>query len=381
MTGAVAVFRDEVRRIFVLKPVFAVIVLAAVIYAFFYPQPYLNEVLRRVPIAVVDHDGTTASRTLARRVDATSDVAVAMVLPDLPTAERAVFARQIYGILLIPDNFERDLLHGRASPLALYGDAGYFLVYQRIAGAVSAVARTLGAEIETARLVGVGVDPAAAAAAADPMPLTAIALFNPQGGYATYVVPAALILILQQTLLIGVGLLGTTREAVGASAGPLATVAGKSLAYLAVQAPILPFYLLGVPYLYDLPRLGAASTILAFAVPFVLAVGLLGLVVAAALRDPLMVQLTFASVGLPFFFLAGFSWPGEAMPEAVRALSLVLPSTSAIDGLVRVSQLGASLSEVRPQFLTLWALTAAYGALAVIAEARRRRAAPGSPDV
>jgi len=75
---------------------------------------------------------------LARRVDATSDIAVTMVLPDIVSAEREVFARKIFGILAIPKNFERDLLHGRASPIALYADASYFLLYQRVAGGVAA---------------------------------------------------------------------------------------------------------------------------------------------------------------------------------------------------------------------------------------------------
>jgi ABC-2 type transport system permease protein len=153
MTRLLAVFRNELGRIFSLYPVLAVMVLAPAVYAVFYPQPYLNEALRDVPIAIVDQDNTPSSRELARRVDATTDIGVAMVLPDLPSAEREVYTRRVYGILLIPQYFERDLLHDRASPIALYADASYFLMYQRIAGGVTAVARAYGAETETARLI------------------------------------------------------------------------------------------------------------------------------------------------------------------------------------------------------------------------------------
>jgi ABC-2 type transport system permease protein len=112
----------------------------------------------------------SSSRDFARRVDATPDVAITEVLPDLASAEREVFARRVDGILVIPQYFERDLLHGRPSPVALYADASYFLIYQRVAGAVAAVARTVGAEIEAARLIAIGVDPAIAIAPPDPMP-------------------------------------------------------------------------------------------------------------------------------------------------------------------------------------------------------------------
>jgi ABC-2 type transport system permease protein len=385
VTGLLAVCRNELRRVFVLKPAFSVLIAAALIYAVLYPQPYLNEALRKIPIAVVDSDGTVASREVSRLIDATSDVSVAMVLPDLPSAEREVFVRGIYGILVIPKNFERDLLHDRSSPLALYADASYFLIYQRISGAVSGVARTFGTEVETERLIAAGVDPAIAVAAADPMPLTAVPLFNPQGGYATYLLPAAFVLLVQQMLLIGTGLLGTLKggdnenTAIVTAAGPAATVLGKALAYLMIEAIILPFYLIVLPYLYGIPRLGSVGTMLLFAIPFVLAVSGLGLVVAAIFRKPLSVQLASAALGLPFFFLAGFSWPSEAMPHAIRLLAQLVPSTSAIDGMVRIAQLGAPLSDVRSEFLTLWGLTVCYGAGAVMLEIRKQRLLKTAP--
>ena len=373
MSGALDVFRHEFRRIFTVKSAFSVMVLGTAFYAFFYPQPYLNEALRNVPIAVVDRDGTESSRDFARRLDATPDVAVTEQLPDLASAEREVYARNVDGILVIPQYFERELLHGRPSPVALYADASYFLIYQRVAGAVAAVARTVGAEIESARLIAIGVDPAIAAVAPDPMPLTAVPLFNPEGGYATYVLPAAFVLILQQTLLMGVGLLSTLP---GADPGesdagrrrrsPVAIVAGKLLAYLALEAVILPAYLIVLPYLYGLPRLGGIVPILIFAVPFVLSVSGLGFVVAGIFRRPVRVQLILAAAGLPLFMVAGFSWPSEAIPPVIRLVSYLVPSTSAIDGFVKLSQLGAPLASVNSEFLTLSALAILYNLVALL---------------
>jgi ABC-2 type transport system permease protein len=390
MSGLLEVFRHEFRCIFTLKPAFSVMVLGTAFYALFYPQPYLNEALRNVPIAVVDRDGTQSSRDFARRVDATPDVAITEDLPDLASAEREVFARRVDGILVIPQYFERELLHGRPSPVALYADASYFLIYQRVAGAVAAVARTVGAEIETARLIAIGVDPAIAAVAPDPMPLTAVPLFNPEGGYATYVLPAAFVLILQQTLLMGVGLLTTLP---GADPGegetrrrrpsPLAIIAGKLLAYLALEAVILPAYLIVLPYWYGLPRLGGMLPILIFAVPFVLAVAGLGFVVAGIFRRPVRVQLILAAAGLPLFMVAGFSWPAEAIPPVIRLVSYLVPSTSAIAGFVKLSQLGAPLSAVSSELLTLCALALFYNLIALWYVAREAKpadpATSGSP--
>jgi ABC-2 type transport system permease protein len=386
MNGLLDTFRHELRRIFTLKPVFSVLILGSAFYALFYPQPYLNEALRHVPIAVVDRDGTQTSREFARRVDATSDVAVTQTLPDLASAEREVFARKVDGILVIPQYFEREVLHGRPSAVALYADASYFLIYQRVAGAIAAVASTMGAEIETTRLVNLGVDPVIAAAASNPLQLTAVPLFNPEGGYATYVLPAAFVLILQQTLLMGVALLGTLPDSgpaqgcsTRARASRLATLGGKLLAYLALQALILPVYLIVLPYFYGLPRLGSIGPILIFALPFVLSVAGLGFVVAGIFQKPVRVSLFLAALGLPLFMVAGFSWPSEAIPPVIRLLSFVVPSTSAIDGFVKLSQLGAPLSAVSRDFLVLWALAFFYNLVALLQASRE--AGPVSPVV
>jgi ABC-2 type transport system permease protein len=375
VTAILEAFRIEFYRIFTVRPIFAVLVMGVAIYALYYPQPYLNEALRDVPIAVVDRDGTQASRDFARLVDATSDVAVLQVLPDLASAERQVYARRVDGILVIPQYFERELLHGRPSPVALYADASYFLIYQRVAGAVSAVAQTVGAEVEAARLVAIGVDPAIAVAASNPMPLTAVPLFNPEGGYATYILPAAFVLLLQQILLMGVGLLNSMPDTGQGNASrerrsPLATILGKLLAYLTLQALVLPLYLVVLPYFYGLPRLGGVLPMLIFAVPFVLSVAGLGFVVAGVFRKPIRVQLILAAAGLPLFMVAGFSWPSEAVPPAIKLLSYVVPSTSAIDGFVKLSQLGAPLSAVSPEFLTLWAVAIFYNLVALLLTSR-----------
>ncbi len=383
MSDWLVVFREEFRRIFRLKPAFSVLILSVAIYAVFYPQPYLNEALRDVPIAVVDLDQSSSSRELARLLDATPDVAVARVLPDLASAQREVFLRTVSGIVVVPKYFERDLLHGRASPIALYADASYFLIYQRVSAAVTGVAHGLGAEIETARLIAIGIDPAVAGVATDPMPLTAVPLFNPQGGYATYLLPAAFVLILQQTLLIGIGLLNTlpaggygTRQP-----GVIATILGKMSAYLTLEIVIMLIYLIVLPHLYGIPRLGSVPTVLAMGVPFILAVSGLGLVMAAIFRKPLAVQLASAAIGLPFFFLADFAWPSEAIPPAIRLVSFLLPSTSAIDGIVRVSQLGGTVSDAHLQFLTLWGLAGVYGLIAIVIEAMKRRTLASRPPV
>ena len=82
------------------------------------------------------------------------------------------------------------------------------------------------------------------------------------------------------------------------------------------------------------------------AVPFVLSVSFLAQFVSVWFKRRETAVLLFIADSLPLFFMVGVSWPVEAIPDVIRAASRVFPSTSAIDGLVRINQMGASLHDV-----------------------------------
>ena len=116
--------------------------------------------------------------------------------------------------------------------------------------------------------------------------------------------------------------------------------------------------------------------LLALASVFILATSFMGQAVGAWFKRPETPTLIFLGTSLPQFFLTGFSWPREAIPEPVLAAGYIFPSDFAIDGIVRIDQLGASLWEVAHDWRGLWCLAIIYFALAVISAylvKRRRR--------
>jgi ABC-2 type transport system permease protein len=196
--GVVGGFAGEWRRVLADRGVFSMMIIAPAFYGIFYPQPYLGQLVRKIPIAVVDDDNTELSRRLIQTLDADEAISVAIRAPALDVAQQALFDRRVFGILEIPPNTERDVLKGDAARLPTYVDSSYFLVFNRtlqgILEAVSAaniadVARGLRLEGAPARL---------ALAAVSPAELLSEPLYNPTGGYASYVVPAAFVLIIQR---------------------------------------------------------------------------------------------------------------------------------------------------------------------------------------
>ena len=373
--GVTGGFAGEWRRLLADRGTFSLMIVAPVLYGVFYPQPYLGQLVRKIPIAVVDDDRTALSRRLIQTLDADEAIAVAVRAPALDIAQRALFERRVFGILEIPPDTEREVLKGMAARIPAHVDSAYFLVFNRtLQGLLESTADTNIADVSRGMRLD-GAPARLALAALSPAEYLSEPLYNPTGGYASYVVPAAFVLILQQTLLMGAATLTALGleqrgEAARAAPGP-GRLIGRGLAHLAAYVPALALFLVILPRLYGFSTLGRVADLALFAVPFVLACSFMGQAAGSFFRHRETAVLVFVATTLPQFFLVGVSWPREMIPPALDRLRRVFPSESAIDGLVRIGQMGAHLAEMRADWLYLWLLAASYFILAVAASRRR----------
>jgi ABC-2 type transport system permease protein len=329
------------------------------IYSVLYPQPYVGEVVRDVPVIVIDQDQSTASRSFLRQIDASDKVDIVSTATNMASARDAFFRRDVYGIVIIPTGFEGNLLAGRQAPVAAYGDGSYLLIYSNLMGAVTTVAGSMGAQVNYARLTATGVDAGLARTLLEPVTMTNISVFNPQGGYASYVIPAAFVLILQQTLLMGIGLLHAGRKlptGVRMWATPIA--------YISLYLGWVAFTQILLPLFYGIPRTGNLGTLLLIALPFLCACTAMGFVLAVAIPWREGVVFFLVVMGMPLFFLSGISWPTESIPEYLRLLSLLVPSSTAISAFVAVDQMGATPRDIATAVQTQIALAVGYTLLA-----------------
>jgi len=355
VTAILAIWNDRGAR--------SVMLLATLFFSVFFPQPYLHEVVRDMPVAVIDQDGSTLSRELIRRIDAADSVAVTRYAADMTAAREMFLEREVFGIVMVPPRFERDLLAGRASPIAAYSDGGYFLLNSVMSAALSNAARSLGAEVQVGRLTATGVDMSTALAIVEPLRVTAVPLFNPAGGYASFVLPAVFVLILQQTLLMGIGNLKAGRRSEGGF-----STAADAVVYVGLYSLWAGVVLVLLPWFYKLPYIGHLATMYAVTVPFLAAVTAMGFAIARLIPTKEGVIFFLVVLGMPLFFLAGVSWPAEAMPKLLHTISLVIPSTTAVPALVRINQMGADFASVQTTVAIQLALCVCYSTLAVLAE-------------
>ena len=363
--GIGGAFFAEWRRVLATPGAVILLVLAPIVYGFYYPQPYLNQILRKIPIAVVDADQSELSRRIVQTLDASGVVKVAVRADTLVDARAALDRGDAFAVVGIPPGAERDVLKGSTVPVPVYADATYLFIFRTISSGIGVAISTLSSELAASGARTDGSLVKATLASASPVDVLLQPIFNPVGGYASYIVPAAFVLILQQMLLIGSAML-TVVALSHATGGAFATVLGRGIAHLTILLPALALYLIVLPRLYGFSALGQPPQLFALASIFILATSFMGQAVGSWFKNPETPTLIFLGTSLPQLFLTGFSWPREAIPEHVLAAGYIFPSDFAIDGIVRINQLGASLWEVARDWRGLWILAASYFTIAAL---------------
>ena len=373
--GVGGAFVAEWQRVLAIRGAFMLLVMGPLVYGIYYPQPYLNQIVRKIPIAVVDNDLSELSRSIVQTLDASGAVSVVVQAETLAEARKVLDRGEAFAVVGIPPDTERDVLKGNTAHIPIYADATYLFIFRSMANGIAVAINTLSSELAAGGARTDGSLVKAALASTSPAEILLQPIFNPVGGYASYIVPAAFVLILQQMLLIGASML-TVMALPQPAAGAFATVLGRGIAHLTIYLPALALYFIVLPRVYGFSTLGHPLQLFALASLFTLATSFMAQAAGAWFKHPETPTLIFLGTSIPQLFLTGFSWPREAIPRPVQVAGYIFPSDFAIDGMVRIDQLGATLWEVVRDWRGLWALAIIYFLLAVMSAAlvKRRRA-------
>ena len=368
MNSVFYICQKELKAVFKDQGVLIFFLLVPLAYPLLYAFIYTGEVVREVPAAVVDMNKSTLSREFIRKVDATPDVKIQSHCADMEEAKLLLKESKVYGVIYIPESFSSDITKGIQTQVTLYCDMSGMLYYKAILTASTEVSLKMNKAIKIKR-AGNTTDRQDEISSA-PITYEAVNLFNPQAGYASFLLPAVLILIIQQTLLLGVGLsAGTAREnnrfrdLVPLSRqyqGTLRIVLGKSSAYFIIYAIVSAYILCVVPKIFSLVQIAQAGTLAAFILPYVLSCIFFAMTCSIFIhhREACMMIYVFTSV--PLLFISGVSWPGSAIPAFWRVISWIFPSTFGINGYIAINSMGATLDQVLPEFRALWVQTGVY---------------------
>lgn len=368
----ITIIREEFKTIAGSYAILLVLMGGIFMYGLLYNYMYAPDLVRKVPVAVVDHSRSELSRRYIRLLGATPQVDIVTTAVGYPEAQDLMKSGQAAGILYLPDNFEERVSRGEQSVFIMYETTSAFLYYLAMQEASASSMLALNADYRPQMLVFLPRQAGAQLVSAQPIEVVGTALYNPTEGYGTYLIPSVLIVIIFQTLLMVIGMIsGDERHSgsivrfagnpVDLSFGRMAqVVAGKTFVYGLLYA-VFALFLLGlIPLMFGLLDIGNPLYVIMLMIPFLLSASFFGLSASLFFTDsdaPLL-MIAFFSVGL--IFLSGVSYPMELMPWYWKLAHYLIPAAPATMAYVKLNSMGASMAEIQTEYITLWVQCAVY---------------------
>lgn len=365
------VFRNEFRLILKDFGVLLFFVALPLLYPVVYTAIYNPEVVRKIPVAVIDHSRTSESRDFVRRAGATPAISIYAYCANLPEARDLMAKGDIFGIIEIPSDYARKIGTGQQAHVSFFGEMSLLLRYRSFVSALTDLQLDMAGSITGEKIAAGGLESLAGGGAAMPVQSESNFLGDTEQGFASFVIPGIVILILQQSIILGVCMLGgTSRERRRRNGGTdplqvqgvsvLATVWGKALAVVVFYFPLTIYVLRFVPEMFNLPHYGNPVDYLLFVFPLLLSSAFLGqaLVYFMKERESGFILIVFTSV--LFLFLSGLTWPRYAMGPLWTWIGNCIPAVWGVEGFIRINSNAASLAETSTPFIAMWILAGIY---------------------
>jgi ABC-2 type transport system permease protein len=339
-----------------------------VVYPIVYTLIYNPEVVTDIPVAIVDRSRTSESRELVRMASAAPAIQIYSYCANLEEAKSQMASGDVYGILEIPDDYATSLGNGKQAVVQFYAESSLLIRNRAFVSALSDLQMALAQKITVERVSALGVTTSGSA-----LPVNSKSNFlgDTEQGFASFVIPGIIILILQQSMLLGICMLGGTererRLRNGGkdpmsidTAGTLATIIGRSLCYVFLYIPASIYILNIIPMIFDLPQIGDPLQVMLFVFPLLVASSFMGQALNLFMRERESAFILIVFLSVLFLFLSGLTWPRYAVNDLWTAVGNCIPSTWGVEGFIRINSNGGTIGENATQFTMLWVLAGVY---------------------
>ncbi len=354
-------FKEEMKTVLADHSVLLTVLVAPLVYVFLMGNIYLNKEVRQIPFSVVDYDKTPTTLKLTRMLSADPKIKLMKTPNGYAEAKKEMYRLKIQGFLVFPKGFEKHLLKGEAADANLYLNTTRFLPSNDLNRAVNTVMMTVGSGIRLRHFAGKGLNEKYGMQLINPVMADVHPVYNATNNYGDYLLPGLLFLILQQTLLIGLGESFVRRRERGELTGILqkkgsgiAAWLGGSLGYylLLYATYVLFFFGVGFPVL-DIPLRGNRFALFTIALLFLMVVMVYTLLIASFSKKQIRIMELLAFTSYPLFLLSGYSWPVDAMPQPLQGLARLIPTTPMMDAVTKLCSEGTGWGPVSGDFRQL----------------------------
>ncbi len=358
MSGVKNIISNELRLVVSDHSILLTVIIAPLLYAFFLGSIYLNKDIDQIRFAVVDYDNSPTSREFTRLLSASQKIDMVGYLENYDDGVEKLMNLDIQGFLIFTEGFEKELMLLQGTNLNLFLNTTQFLPSNDLNMAVNEVMLTVGSGIRLQYYEVHGIDSHKAMQLINPVISEVKPIYNVTNSYGGFLLPGLFFLILQQTLLIGLGesvsrdnekgVLKTYLES--SSLGVLSYIFGKTTYYLFLYLAYLIIFIAVVFPFFSIPVSGSVFTIFVVTMVFLATIMIMTMLIGTYVKSQIRVMEILAFTSYPFFLLSGYSWPISAMPVPLQWLAALIPTTPMMEAMTRLVVMGGSWGDIIQQF-------------------------------
>lgn len=342
------------------------------LYPVVYTLIYNPEIVKDIPVVMVDDSRTAQSRELTRMIDATQSMKIYDVVPNMSDAKELMHSHKVHAVFHIPEDYARNMGRGTQATVDFYSDMSLLLRYRAMLSSITEIEMALATRMQSQKIEDLGLMAETVVGGDDPTPLESetYMLGDPTSGFASFVIPGILVLILQQSMVLGVTMMAAGRRErrrrnggidplqVPATAGE--GLLGRMFCYLTLYIPLILYIFFYIPHMFSLPHIGSLWQYLLFITPMMIASVFMGetLGIFVSERETSMTVIVFTSV--IFLFLSGLTWPRYAMNGFWQLVGDFIPAVWGVEGFIRMNSNGSTLAEQSHPYCMLWLLVLFY---------------------
>jgi len=201
----ISILKSELTLIFEDKSILLTCLIAPFLYAFLIGSSYTEKEVSEIPVAVVDFDHSNLSRKVSQLINTSEKVLVEGHYSSLEDAMFLFNNLEVQGIVIIPKDFQKKTMNLDGASVELVLNNTKFITSNEINKSVQQVVLTVAGGVRMQYFISNKIPFELAKQKAQPIIPVIKSIYNATNNYGDYLLPILLILILQQTLIIGFG--------------------------------------------------------------------------------------------------------------------------------------------------------------------------------
>ncbi|MGO2317739.1 MAG: ABC transporter permease [Vibrio toranzoniae] len=308
-------------------------------------------IARDLPVAVVDLEHSQISQQFTRLVDASPTLQVSQKYSSVSEAAKAMIKRDIYGYVVIPRHFDRDIYLGLNPQVSVFYNSQFILIGKLVNSALLQAQGTFNAQLEVVKQLSHGdttVKSALGQAVTVQSQITP--LFNKNSSYAQFLVSAVIPALWQIMIVVGTILVLTANVRARGLKAWLSHSPVKSLVSTLTPYVVL-FLAFGIAFsfwfycLLDWPFNGSFMVLTVAQLLTVISCIIMGCLFFFLTLDPARAMSFAGAFTAPSFAFMGITFPVTDMNTAAQIWRSLLPVSHYIEVQTAQSSYGVSAAQ------------------------------------